>query len=113
MARRLLALARLAGALALTSGLSACGATGQPRRQTFQYSNLIVIRAESWEVDQACARVDTRNDEGRNISRRIRCCFDPQRRQMWVSWEDVDCIPHELCHVDGQPKESCRRMHWE
>lgn len=88
-------------------------ASRQPRRQTFQYSNLVVFRAEPWEVDQACSRLDTRNDDGRNISRRIRCCWDGERKQMWVAWDDVDCIAHELCHVDNQPKESCRRMHWQ
>ncbi|MBI4423700.1 MAG: hypothetical protein HY554_08235 [Elusimicrobia bacterium] len=97
---------------ALGLALASLACAPAVRRQTFQYSDLIMIRAEAWEVDQACLRVDTRNDEGANIRGRVRCCWDESRRQLWVAWDDVDCIPHELCHVDRQPRDVCRRMHW-
>ncbi|MBI4348554.1 MAG: hypothetical protein HY553_17065 [Elusimicrobia bacterium] len=99
--------------LATAALLSVGCAAAKPRRQIFQYSGMVMIRAESWEVDQACARLDTRNDEGAGISRHIRCCWDSARRQMWVSWDEVDCVPHELCHVDGQTTSVCRKMHWQ
>ncbi|MBI5201501.1 MAG: hypothetical protein HY925_07960 [Elusimicrobia bacterium] len=102
--RRLLALALVAS--------SAC-ATPKPRRQIFQYSSMMLIRAEAWEVDQACARLDTRNDEGAGISRHIRCCWDGDRKQMWVTWDEGDCIAHELCHADNQSTSACRNLHWK
>lgn len=85
----------------------------EPRRQTFQYQSMTLFRAEPWEVDQACVGVGTVNDQGKLITRRVRCCWNPVRRQMWVAWNDVDCVPHELCHADGtETREACAKVNW-
>ena len=95
------------------AALAACATHTAPRRQVFQYSDLVIIRAEAWEVDQACSRPNTKQDDGGSIMGRIRCCWDVERHQMWVGWDDVACLPHELCHVDGRPKETCDALHWK
>ena len=48
--------------------------------------------------------------EKRGGAGKVRCFFDYEPREMWVSWGNESCIPHELAHAMGLNEDEARGM---
>ena len=113
---RLVYEAKVRYTILLLIGFSGCGAS-YPKRYHYQALDFNIIVASPEEVNAHCKKYATHNDLGEPITKdspRIRCCYKfPSfngRGTMFVSNMDLDCIFHELCHVEGRPSKECHKV---
>lgn len=75
--------------------------------------NIILVSGPGAEdsVDSHCRKYVKKWDNGKPIDNQlIRACFLPhgsRKSNIVISEEHIDCLPHELCHADGQDEEYC------
>lgn len=99
----------LRAAVVLLIGAVGCSSAA-PRVYRYRNLGFSVVRADQDTVDRVCRKRIKLNDKGREITRRIRCCYLTDR-SIWVAETDVDCIFHELCHADGRKPAECDRVY--
>ena len=68
-----------------------------------------IVFAPRRAVGEHCYKAGTRlNDKGEQTGpEKIACCAERTRRVIWVSWEYVECIFHELCHLTDKSAREC------
>jgi len=72
-----------------------------------------VVVAEPNQVSEHCCNRVKVSDSGKIIDKatcNIRCCIGSAvrgLRTIFMSLRHADCLLHELCHLDGQPKKYC------
>ena len=79
------------------------GCATQP--QVFSYPGLgfDIVKASPGNVKKVCQ------------NERARCCWNYPDKEIWVSWDAVSCLTHELCHIeygDYDHKGKCTEMNW-
>lgn len=102
--------------LALALGVMVVAMSGcyAVRPQCHRYSTLGGVKricsASAAQIDAHCKKSATHNDLGQPLTRRVSCCYKPDKKLIWVSEQDWDCVAHELCHADGRPDAECHRV---
>ena len=83
-------------------------------RIIYDYPNELdirVIRTSKKEVNEKCLIGNW--DDGTPVKKRYQsaaACWLPNKREIWIRWDQPWAIVHELCHADGQSKEDCSRI---
>lgn len=101
--------------LILVAVLALMGCVQSVFRDTrrFRYGSLgfKVIMASQEQIDRHCRKMGTRlNDRGEPVGE-IACCVNLKKRTIWASWENPQCLVHELCHLDGRSNAECDKVH--
>lgn len=60
-----------------------------------------LIHTDLESVQRACGMTGGVDDAGKPRSEPPPCCFDGQRREMWISYYHEACQVHEDCHAQG------------
>ena len=106
-------------ALSLALGLLMAGCAGYPQRFRSERAGVRFIFSDAQRIHDHGVKAGCRkNDRGEPITGRIRACYTPpgwigkvfrRRGTIWLS--DWSSVVHELCHVDGRPREECDGIH--
>jgi len=77
------------------------GCSPQPRIWKFgAIKPFSLYYAEQAQVKEAC---------GPLCRPGVPAFFNHAKRELWLSWNAWDRIPHELCHAEGNHEEVCRK----
>ena len=98
-------------AFALAASAAALGCATAPEVYRYENLGITIVKADPVMVNDVCSERIELNDQGKPITRRIRCCYlNEPDRSIWMAWGEDDCLLHELCHADGKSPAACHEV---
>lgn len=75
--------------------LTGCASTPK----VWHYRDFTIIKADLRTVRRACYLPHGTMDDGTpQIKERIQCCWLSDKKEIWISEQNPECLVHELCH---------------
>ncbi len=90
-------------ALVLASAFGMCGCASWTQRDCYVGGPCVVKTTEA-NMQNHCHKPGQVNDHGTPIlASQIAACYDKGAKEIWLAWDNLDAVFHELCHYFCSP----------